>query len=98
MTRRDVCFFPGRESTYVRTKTIHHALKEAGFSVDDCAHGRRTAFRYAMSFFSFLKFFRRCDVIVVGFCGQLLIFVVRLFTRKPVVLDAYISVYQTLVF
>lgn len=92
-----ICYWPGRERGYIRTNVMRRAMEYNGCAVDDCSSERRDALRYVISFLKFLRYVRRADVIVIGFCGQPLVLVARLFTRKPIVFDVYISIYETLV-
>jgi glycosyltransferase involved in cell wall biosynthesis len=46
----------------------------------------------------FLRSKRECDIIFVGFFGQFLVPIVRLFTKKKIVFDTFLSAYQTLAF
>jgi glycosyltransferase involved in cell wall biosynthesis len=40
---------------------------------------------------------RDCDLVLVGFYGQLLMPFVRMFTRKPILFDVYVSTFGTMV-
>jgi glycosyltransferase involved in cell wall biosynthesis len=93
-----VCFFPGRESSYARSRVLLKGLCEAGLIVHDCSSSKKGFQRYFSSFAKFLKFEKDSDVIVVGFFGQLLVPVVRLWTRRKIIFDTYLSAYQTLAF
>jgi len=93
-----VCFFPGRESSYVRSRVLIKGLREAGLMVYDCSHPARNSFRYLIGFVRFLTFKNRSDIIFVGFFGQFLVPLVRLFTRKRIIFDTFLSAYQTLAF
>jgi glycosyltransferase involved in cell wall biosynthesis len=93
-----VCFFPGRESSYVRSRVLLKGLRQAGLIVYDCSHPARTSFRYFIGFFRFLRFKHHSDIIFIGFFGQFLVPVVRLFTRKRIIFDTFLSAYQTLAF
>ena len=93
-----VCFFPGRESSYARTRVFLKGLQSIGLSVFDCSSPQKKIFRYLSGFFKFLKYKSKSDVILVGFLGQFLMPFVRLFTRKIIIYDAFISIYQTLAF
>ncbi len=93
-----ICYFPGRESSYVRTRVLKRGLKEAGAIVYDCSYDKKSVFRYIVGFFRFLKYKHKCDIILVGFLGQFLIPFVRLFTRKKIIFEAFLSTYQTLAF
>lgn len=92
-----ICYWPGRERGYIRTTVMRRAMEYNGYTVDDCSAQRRDALRYLVSFGRFLRYVRRADVVVIGFCGQPLVLIARLFTRKPIVFDVYISLYETLV-
>ena len=93
-----VCFFPGRESSYARSRVLLRGLREAGLVVYDCSCPKRNCFRYFKGFVKFLRFNFTSDIIIVGFFGQCLVPLVRLFSRKKIIFDAYLSAYQTLVF
>ena len=91
-----VCYLPGRESSYSRTRVILKGMKETGLEVLDCSYPKKSFFRYISGFWKFLLSKKRSDVIFVGFFGQLIVPIVKLFTRKKVVFDAFVSVYQTM--
>jgi len=93
-----VCFFPGRESSYVRSRVLVKGLRQAGLIVYDCSHPARNGFRYVIGFSRFLRFKHHSDIIFIGFFGQFLVPVVRLFTRKRIIFDTFLSAYQTLAF
>ena len=71
-------------------------MKGAGINVYDCSFPKRSFFRNFVGFFKFLKHKSKCDVILVGFMGQLIVPIVKIFTRKKIIFDALISIYQTL--
>ncbi len=73
-------------------------MREAGLIVHDCSFPRRNFLRYVIGFVKFLKHKNQSDIIFVGFLGQFLVPFVKLFTRKPIVFDAFVSIYQTLAF
>jgi glycosyltransferase involved in cell wall biosynthesis len=93
-----VCFLPGRESFYARSRVLLKGMREAGLIVHDCSSSERSFLRYLVAFSKFLKFKRESDVILVGFFGQGLVPIVRLCTRKKIIFDTYLSAYQTLAF
>jgi glycosyltransferase involved in cell wall biosynthesis len=93
-----VCFFPGRESSYARSRVLLKGLREAGLIVHDCSSSKKGFLRYFSAFRKFLKFERDSDVILVGFFGQAFVPIVRLWTRRKIVFDTYLSAYQTLAF
>jgi len=93
-----ICYLPGREASYSRTRVLLNGMKAAGLHVLDCSSEKKSFLRYLVSFFKFLKYKSKCDVIFVGFLGQFLVPLVKLFTRKKIIFDAFVSVYQTMVF
>lgn len=93
-----ICFFPGRESSYARSRVLLAGLRAAGLRVHDCSSSKKNVLRYFISIFRFFKWKRECDVILVGFFGQFLVPIVRLFTRKKIIFDTFLSAYQTLAF
>ncbi len=52
---------------------------------------------YPKILWEFLRKKRGCDLVVVGFYGQLLLSIVWLLTRKPILFDVYISTFGTMV-
>jgi glycosyltransferase involved in cell wall biosynthesis len=65
--------------------------------------GLGTAFRYARAWLRLVRLFARCgphDVVVVGYTGQVDVFLARFLwagSGRPVVLDAFLSLHDTLV-
>lgn len=94
----NICYLPGRESSYVRTRVLLHGMRSAGLTVFDCSFPKRARYRYLVSFCKFLFYKGKSDVVFVGFLGQPLMPLVRLFTRKKIIFEAFLSVYQTLAY
>lgn len=93
-----VCYIAGREAGYSRTRIMLKALKSAGFEVIPCLPPNKSFRHYPGLLWSFVKQKRSCDLVVVGFYGQLLMPFVFLLTRKPVLYDLYISTFDTMVY
>ena len=92
-----VCYIAGREATYSRTRTILEGLKQADFDVITCLPPDKRFKRYPGLIRRFIQNKKNCDLIVVGFYGQLLMPFVRLLTKKPILYDLYISTFDTMV-
>ncbi|MFQ5636720.1 MAG: glycosyltransferase [bacterium] len=92
-----VCYVAGREAGYSRTRMIIDSLQAAGYEVATCLPPDRSFRHYPNIIWQFLRKKRGCDLVVVGFYGQLLLPVVWLFTRKPILFDVYISTFGTMV-
>ena len=98
MTKLKICYFPGRESSYSRTRVILKGMKDAGVEVLDCSYPERKFFRYIAGFWKFLLYKGKSDIVFIGFFGHFIMPVVKLFTGKKIIFDAFVSVYQTMVF
>jgi len=91
-----ICFLPGREATYIRTRVLQETLKKLNIEYFDCSCPEKHFYRYFYSFLKFLRFLPKSECVIVGFCAQPLVLFARLFTKKPIIMDAYISIFETL--
>jgi len=95
----DILFACGREPDYIRNQMLWQALARRHHVVTATEPIRPAAWRYAKASIKAAWYLRRApDVVLVGFYGQPLLPVVRALTRRPIVLDAYVSTYDTLCF
>ncbi|MDQ1237934.1 MAG: hypothetical protein QG577_118 [Thermodesulfobacteriota bacterium] len=92
-----VCYVAGREAAYSRTRTMIRGLQMAGFEVVPCLPRDKSFCHYPRILWDFLKKKRGCDLVVVGFYGQLLLPLVWALTGKPILFDLYITTYGTMV-
>ena len=81
--RLRICYIAGREAEYSRTRTVMAGLLYAGFEVIPCFPATKSFKHYPRLIWKFIKYQQSCDLILVGFYGQLLLPVVRLLTKKP---------------
>lgn len=93
-----ICYFPGRETGYSRNRILVKGMREAGIEVYDCSYSKKSLVRYFIGFYKFLKYQGKSDVVFIGFLGQALVPIVKIFTRKTILFDAFVSIYQTLAF
>ncbi len=93
-----VCYFPGRETDYARNRVLLNGMRKCGLTVYDCSYHKKSFVRYFVGFYRFLKFKNKCDIVFIGFLGQFLVPLARLCTRKKILFDAFVSVYQTMAF
>ena len=93
-------FLAGREPSYVRNAMMIKCLDELGVDILDCTDS--SASYPARYLFVMGKFLSRkkeyFDCVFVGFFGQPLVPLIRLFTDKPIILDAFLSAYDTFCF
>ena len=82
---------------YIRTETILQLLEDLNIETKKVLLGD-SALKYPGAICSLLRHSRSYDVIFVAFRGHEILPLVKLFTRKPLVFDAFVSVYDTLCF
>jgi len=92
-----ILYIAGREESYSRTRIVYKALKAQGFDVVGCFPKNKSFAHYPGLIWRAARLARHCDVIVVGFYGQLLLPFVKLFSGKPILFDMYIATFDTMV-
>lgn len=94
-----VLFACGRETSYPRNSSILRALRQLGaISVVSIDHSH-LIYRLVKTTWGILRAQARdVDVYFIGFFGQPLVLPARLRWKGPIVLDAFVSVYDTLCF
>lgn len=93
-----ILFIAGREPSYVRNAMILKCLEKNGFDIINCSDSSST---YPIRFLKVIVKFlsqKNYDCVFVGFLGQPLVPIIRKFTRKPIVFDAFLSMYDTICF
>lgn len=89
-----------REPTYTRNKVILRGLKEAGLDVVEyCDHSSKYPARFVKVLGRYAASrSRKSDAVLVGFFGQPLMPFVRRMTDLPIVLDIFLSGFDTMCF
>lgn len=98
-----ILFISGREAGYTRNRVILRGLRENRVNVIECTSSAKS---YSMRYLEVLKKWFLCslakesyDAIFVGYLGQPLVPIIRKITRnKPIIFDAFISLYDTIIF
>ena len=95
-----ILFISGREPAYVRNAMILKGLRLAGADVLECTDMSGS---YPARFLKVLGKYlvadkSGVDLVFAGFLGQPLVPLIRRLTRKPIVFDAFLSVYDTMCF
>jgi len=95
----NILFLSGREPGYARNNIIRKGLLKNKVQLIDCTSSSKNIFfRYTSVVFKFFSnYFKKYDLIYIGFYGQPLVPIIRLFTKKPIIFDAFLSTYDTLV-
>ena len=90
-----VCYFGNYDPEYNRNRVLMRGLSQNGVTVIEC-NDRSSFFR------RFWQLFRKhwslgqdYDIMVVGFGGYTALPLARLITRKPVIFDAFLSLYDS---
>ncbi|MBW9221789.1 glycosyltransferase [Methanothermococcus sp. SCGC AD-155-C09] len=94
-----ILYICGREPTYVRNSVILKGLKfQKDVELLEYTSNAKNYFKRYMSVFKkyLLNYNGNYDIMYVGFLGQPIVPVVRSLSNKPIVFDAFISVYDTL--
>jgi glycosyltransferase involved in cell wall biosynthesis len=92
-----VLFISGREVEYMRNRVLLAALHKHFEVTVGTTRARSTVVRTTASLLKFATSSRAYDVCWAGFYGQPLAIALALLQRQPIVLDAYLSTFDTLV-
>ncbi|QQR93155.1 MAG: glycosyltransferase family 4 protein [Candidatus Iainarchaeum archaeon] len=89
----------GREPTYIRNDVVIKGLKECGIELVICADtSPNIIVRFVKSFLAYIRAVQQPhDFVWVGFFGHPLVWLAKRFTRKKVLLDMWLSAYETMV-
>lgn len=93
-----ICYFGFYDAAYSRNRILIKGLEQNGAKVIEC-HTRETGiFKYWELVLKFLKIKGKFDIMVVGFPGFQSVILAKLLTRKSVIFDAFLSLYDSNVF
>ncbi|MFH1597586.1 MAG: glycosyltransferase family 4 protein [Patescibacteria group bacterium] len=93
-----VLFICGREPEYSRNALLLKALKNRYEVIECTSQAAKYSFRFLHIITKFLFQYHNADLIFVGFLGQPLVILIRLLTKKPIIFDAFISLFDTVCF
>lgn len=94
--RPRVLFLSGREVEYIRNRILLTALQEHCDVAVLTGNDRSTIIRSIRGLLNWRISRIKYDVVLAGFYGQPIAIALAFFQRQPVILDAYISTYDTL--
>ena len=90
-----ICYFGNYQKEYPRNSVLIQGLKQNDVAVLEC-QTRQTGFKKFISlWWQHQKIKNKYDVLIVGFAGHALMWFAKLITRKPIVFDAFVSLYLT---
>ncbi|AXI24802.1 glycosyl transferase family 1 [Methanofervidicoccus sp. A16] len=94
-----ILYICGREPSYVRNSVILKGLKlQKDVELLEYTSNAENYFKRYISVFKkyLLRYSSDCDIVYVGFLGQPIVPIVKILSKKPIIFDALISVYDTL--
>jgi glycosyltransferase involved in cell wall biosynthesis len=93
-----ICFFGRYDNKYSRNRILIKGLLDNGVKVIEC----RTELKGVIKYFDLIKkhwkIRKKYDVLFVAFPGWHLVVLAKFLTRRPVIFDAFVSVYDSTVF
>ncbi|MCR4329098.1 MAG: glycosyltransferase [Candidatus Roizmanbacteria bacterium] len=92
-----ICYFGIFNPEYSRNRIFIKGLKKQGVEVLLCTSSRRGVRKYFELIKNHWHIRHDYDVMVVGYPGQQSAILARLLTRKPIVFDALVSLYDSMV-
>jgi len=91
-----VLFISGREISYIRNRVLLTALEKFCDVTVLTGNGRNIPSRILTGLLRFITYKQNYDVCWTGFYGQPIALILSRISHKPVILDAYVSTYDTL--
>lgn len=95
---KKILYVAGREKSYSRTRIVYKALLSQGYDVVGCFPPDKSFRHYPKLIWNAVRKSFACDVILVGFYGQLLLPIIKILTWKPILFDMYIATFDTMVY
>lgn len=93
-----ICYFGFYDANYSRNRILMKGLKKNGAEVIECHTVKTGLAKYWELVLKFFKIKNKFDVMVVGFPGFQSVILAKILTRKPVIFDAFLSLYDSNVF
>jgi len=93
-----ICYFGIYKDSYSRNRILIKGFRENGIRVIEC----RTDFKGAKKYTDLIKKYwqirKSYDVMLVGYLGWSSVVLAKFLTRKPIIFDAFLSIYDSTVF
>ena len=93
-----ILYFGSYNPDYARNRVLIDGLRQNGVEVIECRDNSSGVRKFINLFKKHWQLRNRYDVMVVGFLGQQIAPFARLITRKPIIFDAFLSLYDSNVF
>src|SRR3989338_5559242 len=95
---KTILFLCGAKKSYVRNSLNLKALKRIAKIIEISSNAKSYYLRLPLIILRFIFCYQKYDTVFVGFLAQPLMPFIKLRTRKPIIFDAFISLYDTLCF
>ncbi|TSC91538.1 MAG: group 1 glycosyl transferase [Parcubacteria group bacterium Licking1014_17] len=92
-----ICYFGGYNVKNTRNRILLKGFKEAGVDVIECNDRSTFPLNVIGLFKKHWVVRNKYDFMFIGFAGQGMVLFAKLITQKPVVLDSFISLYNTVI-
>lgn len=93
-----ICYFGIYNSNYNRNRVLISGLRENGVEVIECQSDLKGFAKYFDLVKKHWPIRNNYDAMVVGFPGQGAMILARLIARQPIIFDAFLSLYDSMVF
>ena len=90
-----ICFFGIYDPEYSRNSILMKGLRQNGLEVIECNATQGKVKKYFSLVAKHWKIRKKYDVMVVAFPGYQAIILAKLLSRKPLILDAFFSIYDS---
>lgn len=93
-----VCYFGNYKTDYSRNKVLIRGLIENNVEVIECNDRSRGIKKFCRLFLKHLKIKNQYDIMIVGFPGHSAMVLAKLISRRKIIFDAFVSLYDSNVF
>lgn len=93
-----ILYFGSYDPNYARNRVLISGLKQNGVDVLECRDNSPGIKKFIRLYQKHRGLKNQYDVIIVGFLGQQIVPFAKLICRKPIILDAFLSLYDSNVF
>jgi glycosyltransferase involved in cell wall biosynthesis len=93
-----ICYFGIYNPDYARSRVLINGLKQNGVNVIECNSRRYGLLKYFDLFRKHWQIRGKYDFLLVGFPGYQAMVLARALARKPIIFDAFSSLYDSMVF
>ncbi len=93
-----ICFFGRYDCNYSRNKVLVEGLSQNNITVIHCNSNKKGLKKYINLIKKHWKIRKDYDVLFVAFPGWHSVILAKFLTRKPIIFDAFVSIYDSTVF